>query len=67
MGSSVRYEVDGRAGELTIVGSAESDPGAGKVSAASPVGKALVGRRAGDDVVVATPAAQMHYRIVEVK
>lgn len=67
MGSIVRYEVDGSSGELTIVGSAESDPGAGKVSAASPVGKALVGRREGDDVVVSTPAAQIHYRIVEVR
>jgi transcription elongation factor GreA len=67
MGSTVGYEIDGASGELTIVGSAESDPSAGKVSAVSPVGKALVGHRQGDDVVVATPAAEIHYRIVEVK
>jgi transcription elongation factor GreA len=67
MGSVVRYEVDGTPGELTIVGSTESDPDAGRISAASPVGKALVGRRQGDDVVVRTPAADIHYRITEVR
>ncbi len=67
MGSTVRYEVDGSSGELTIVGSTESDPGAGKISAASPVGKALVGRREGDEVQVVTPAAEIRYRILEVR
>jgi transcription elongation factor GreA len=66
MGSKVSYEVDGSAGELTIVGSTESDPSAGRISAVSPVGKALLGHRAGDEVVVRTPAAEIHYRIVEI-
>ncbi len=67
MGSTVVYEVDGEQDELTIVGSTESDPANGKISAASPVGKALLGHRGGDDVVVTTPAASIRYRIVEVK
>jgi transcription elongation factor GreA len=67
MGSTVVYEVDERRDELRIVGSTESDPSAGMISAASPVGKALLGHREGDDVIVTTPAAQIHYRIVEVK
>jgi len=67
MGSSVVYEIEGTREELKIVGSAESDPLAGKISAASPVGKALIGHREGDDVVVATPAAEFVYRIIEVK
>jgi transcription elongation factor GreA len=66
LGSRVRYEVDGSSGELTIVGSTEADPATGRISAASPVGRALLGRRAGDEVTVTTPAAEMHYRIVEV-
>jgi len=66
MGSTVRYEVDGEPGELTIVGSTESDPAAGRISAVSPVGKALLGHRAGDDVIVPTPVSKIHYRIVEV-
>ncbi len=66
MGSTVRYEIDGQPGVLTIVGSTESDPGSGRISAVSPVGKALLGRRVGDEVIVATPAARMRYRILEV-
>ena len=67
MGSTVVYEHEGTRAELTIVGSTESDPAAGKISAASPVGRSLIGHHAGDDVAVATPAAEMHYRIIEVK
>ncbi|MEX1343934.1 MAG: transcription elongation factor GreA [Candidatus Limnocylindrales bacterium] len=67
MGSTVVYEIDGQREELKIVGSAESDPAVGKISSASPVGKSLIGHRAGDDVNVATPVAQFTYRIIEVK
>jgi transcription elongation factor GreA len=67
VGSTVRYEVDGQADELVIVGSTEADPLAGRISQASPVGKALLGRRAGDQVVVKTPAAEARYRILEVR
>jgi transcription elongation factor GreA len=67
MGSTVVYEIDGAREELSIVGSTESDPAAGRISAASPVGKALIGHREGDDVVVKTPAAEFRYRILEVR
>jgi transcription elongation factor GreA len=66
MGSTVVYEADGRRDELTIVGSTESDPASGRISAVSPVGKALIGRHEGDEVVVTTPAAEIHYRILEI-
>jgi len=67
MGSNVTYEVEGRREALTIVGSTESDPAAGRISAASPVGKAMLGHREGEEVVVTTPAAKLTYRIVEVR
>ena len=67
VGSTVRYEVDGEADELRIVGSTEADPMTGRISQASPVGKALMGRRAGDQVVVRTPAAETRYHILEVR
>jgi transcription elongation factor GreA len=67
LGSTVRYELGGETEELTIVGTAEASPGSGRISSASPVGKALLGRRAGDEVVVRTPAAEMRYRIIEVR
>jgi transcription elongation factor GreA len=66
LGSRVRYEVDGSPGELTIVGSTEADPASGRISAASPVGRALLGHRAGDEVIVTTPAAEIRYRILEI-
>ena len=67
MGSTVVYEVDGHRDELNIVGSTESDPTAGRISAASPVGKALLGHREGDAVTVSTPGVDIHYRILEVR
>jgi transcription elongation factor GreA len=67
LGSTVRYELQGVTEELTIVGSSETAPGAGRISGASPVGKALLGRRAGDEVVVRTPSAELRYRIIEVR
>ncbi len=66
LGSRVRYEMDGTASELTVVGTSESDPASGRISAASPVGKALLGKRAGDEVVVTTPSATIRYRILDV-
>src|SRR5581483_701816 len=39
-----------------IVGAAESDPGAGKLSCESPVGSALMGHRVGDRVDVQAPS-----------
>jgi transcription elongation factor GreA len=46
-----------------IVGSVESDPAAGKISHESPVGQALLGRRAGDQVEVATPSGRKQMTI----
>ena len=42
--------------EYTIVGSAEADPGRGRISNESPVGTALLNKKVGDDVQVKTPA-----------
>jgi len=54
--------------ELTyrVVDTREVDPAKGKISMASPLGKALAGRREGDEVEVAVPAGKLHYRIKQV-
>jgi transcription elongation GreA/GreB family factor len=52
---------------LNLVGPAEADLAAGRVSTASPVGRAVLGRRQGDDVVVRTPGGELTYRLVEVR
>lgn len=66
IGSRVTVEVDGLEAVYTLVGSAEADPSAGRLSVASPVGKALVGTRAGDEVDVETPRGRAAYRVVVV-
>jgi transcription elongation factor GreA len=47
----------------TIVGATEADIGSGKLSAESPVGIALLGRAAGEEVAVETPRGERSYRI----
>jgi transcription elongation factor GreA len=67
LGSRVTVEADGEAVTYTIVGASDSDPGAGRISSASPVGRALVGRDVGDSVLVRTPAGERDYRIIEIE
>ncbi|MGX6978182.1 transcription elongation factor GreA [Vagococcus elongatus] len=57
---------DGDEEEYTIVGSAEADPLAGKISNDSPIAKALIGRKVNDEVSVATPGGDMAVRIIGV-
>jgi transcription elongation factor GreA len=56
VGSQVHVkDAAGKSLTYTIVGSTEADPSANRLSNESPVGKALVGRRKGDAVVVQLP------------
>jgi transcription elongation factor GreA len=66
LGSVVTVEDDGDTVTYTIVGADESDPPRGRISSSSPVGRALVGRDKGDDVVVTTPAGERRYRILDI-
>ena len=52
--------------ENKIVGSQEADPMHGRISEESPFGRALMGKRLGDEVVVDAPAGQTHYTIVSI-
>jgi transcription elongation factor GreA len=67
VGSVVVVEVDGEERALRLVGSAEADLAAGRISIASPVGKALLGAAAGDEVTVTTPAGPVGYRVLRVE
>jgi transcription elongation factor GreA len=55
---------DGERSTFTIVGSSEADPATGRISNVSPVGRALLGQGAGDEVAVTTPRGSIRYRIV---
>ena len=50
-----------------IVGSAEADPLNGRISNESPLGKALMGAKVGDTVVVEAPAGQIRFKVISVE
>jgi transcription elongation factor GreA len=57
---------DGKIEQFTIVGSAEASPVDGKISNESPVGKALLGKKIGDEVQVTTPAGVLKLLLMDV-
>ncbi len=59
-------EASGRELEFTLVGPTEADLKLGRLSAESPVARALVGARAGDTVSVETPGGARSYRVTRV-
>jgi transcription elongation factor GreA len=67
VGSTVVVESDGEQQTYVVVGSSEADPSAGRISYGSPVGRALLGRRAGDEVTAQLPSRSLTYRILEVR
>ena len=56
IGSKVAVDTsEGKKTEYTIVGAAEAQPTQGLISNESPVGRALLGKRVGDEVQVQVP------------
>lgn len=53
--------------EYKLVSSEEADFDKGLISTTSPIGKALLGRRVGDEVQVATPAGKKEFEVVRVE
>jgi transcription elongation factor GreA len=56
----------GKSTKYTIVGSAEASPGEMKLSNESPVGKALIGHKRGEQVVIATPRGKRKLKITKI-
>ena len=52
--------------EYQMVGSAEADPMEGKISDESPVGQALLGKKAGDTVVAETPSGELRFQVIQI-
>lgn len=59
IGSRVTVDMGGREREFTIVGVAESDSAAGKISNESPVGAALLGRKKDEEVEAQGPTGRV--------
>src|SRR5437868_13369038 len=68
MGNTVRFAEDGADEEAyRIVGPAEANPKAGRVSYESALGKALIGHRVGDEVEIHTPGGAYSVRITAIE
>ncbi len=61
---TVADDESGREATWTLVGPTEADVGAGKLSSESPVAKALMGRRPGEEFEVKTPRGVRRQRVV---
>lgn len=66
LGATVLVEVDGQIDEFTIVGSLEANPSLGKISNESPVGKALLEHRVGEEVIISSPI-KVTYKIKKIR
>ncbi|MDO4788263.1 MAG: transcription elongation factor GreA [Johnsonella sp.] len=53
--------------DFTIVGSMEVNSMEGKISNESPVGRALIGKKVGDKVIVETQAGKSEYKILDIQ
>ena len=58
---------DGERRELRIVGPDESDPAVGLLSMESPLGRALLGKRAGDEVTVRRPKGELRCEVIAIR
>ena len=67
LGCKVRLHIDGKEEEFQIVSAPEADPSAKKISHESPLGQALIGKKAGDKVAIHAPVGDLTYTILAVK
>lgn len=67
LGSTVAVTIEGDELSFKLVGSAESNPAEGQISAESPLGQALLGAKVGETVQVAIPdGGHVAYSIVSI-
>jgi transcription elongation factor GreA len=66
IGSTVKLNGPDGAQTFTIVGSTEAKPTEGRISNESPVGRALLGKKKGENVTVQVPAGDIAYKIVAI-
>ena len=67
IGSEVTIQTATGNDNFKIVGEFEADPLKKKLSHTSPIGKALIGKKVGDEVEIEVPAGKLTYKILEIK
>ncbi len=66
VGGTIEVKFNGNKKEFTIVGPSEAEPSHGLISNESPIGKAFIGKKPGDEVDVETPAGVVKYKILKI-
>lgn len=67
VGTKVKVKRNRKVEEYTIVGSNEADPARGLISNESPIGRALLGKRAGDEAIIMTPKGEVKLHVVSIE
>ena len=66
IGSTVTIQSKDGKESFMIVGSAEASPAEGRISNESPVGRALLGHKKGEEITVSVPAGDSKYKILSI-
>lgn len=66
-GSIVRVSINNSSKTFKIVGSAESEPSRGFISCNSPIAKALIGLKKGEEAAVKAPNRVIKYKVLEIE
>jgi transcription elongation factor GreA len=67
IGSTVEVKSGNNTEIFTIVGSAEARPQEGKISNESPLGRAFLNKKVGDEIEVKTPGGNVIYKILKIE
>lgn len=67
IGSTVIIEINDEVHKFTIAGSMEANPSANKISNESPIGKAILGLKAGETIEVAVGPVKSKIKVLEIK
>ena len=67
VGAMVTLHVNGKKDTFSLVGEWEADPMNKKISHSSPLGKALMGKKVGDEIEVNAPAGKIKYKILSIE
>lgn len=67
IGSTVTVKTGKKQRKIHICGEFEAEPAQNKISSVSPLGKALMGKKKGDEVNVEAPAGTIAYQILDIQ
>ncbi len=67
IGNEVEVEANGKVKKFMLVGPIEADPLEGRISDASPIGQAMLGKAVGDSFEVKTPKGVTKYTVKSIK